>query len=89
MSNLSRSNLVDKIKSEYNKKLKELEAKLAIKHKELNKIENEIAHDTKRVDHSNISPLKSKKAELNTTIAFLKKEINKVGKEKIKKLRKL
>jgi len=89
MSNLSKSDLINKIKSEYNKKLKELEAKLATKHKELIQIERTIKHDTKIIDHSNISKLKSKKAELNSTIAFLKKEIKKVSKEKIKKLRKL
>ncbi|NVM34227.1 MAG: hypothetical protein HWN81_01445 [Candidatus Lokiarchaeota archaeon] len=89
MSNLSKSDLINKIKSEFNKKLKELEAKLATKHKELIQIERAIKHDTKIIDHSNISKLKSKKAELNSTIAFLKKDIKKVSKEKIKKLRKL
>ncbi len=89
MSNLSKSDLINKIKSEYNKKLKELEAKLATKHKELIQIERTIKHDTKIIDHSNISKLKSKKAEINTTIISLKKEIKKVNKEKIKRLRKL
>jgi len=89
MSNLSKSGLINRIKSEYNKKLKELEAKLATKHKELIQIERAIKHDTKIIDHSNISKLKSKKAEINTTIIFLKKEIKKVKKEKIKRLRKL
>ena len=89
MANSSTVNLVNKINSEYNKKLKALESKLAIKHKELKQIEQFIAHDTKRVDHLNLSKLKSKKAELNTAILLLKKEIKKVRKEKIKKLRKL
>ena len=89
MSNLSKSYLVNKIKSESNKKLKELEAKLATKHKELIQIERAIKHDTKVIDHSNISKLKVKKAEINTAIISLKKEIKKVNKEKIKKLRKI
>ena len=89
MANSSTANLVNKINSEYNKKLKALESKLAIKHKELKQIERVIAHDTKRVDHLNLSKLKSKKAEINTAILLLKKEIKKVSKEKIKKLRKL
>ncbi|MBY8990693.1 MAG: hypothetical protein KGD58_08075 [Candidatus Lokiarchaeota archaeon] len=89
MSDLSKSELANKIKSEYNKKLKELEAKLAIKHKELIQIERAINHDTKIIDHSKISKIKSKKGEINATIIFLKKEIKKVKKEKIKKLKKL
>ncbi len=89
MSNLSKSDLVNKIKSESNKKLKELEAKLATKHKELIQIERAIKHDTKVIDHSNISKIKVKKAEINTAIISLKKEIKKVNKEKIKKLRKI
>ncbi|MHA1671793.1 MAG: hypothetical protein ACTSV5_14645 [Promethearchaeota archaeon] len=89
MSNSSKLNLVNKIKSDYNKKLKELEAKLALKNKELNQIERSINHDTKIIDHSHISKLKSKKAEINATIIFFKKEIRKIKKEKIKKLRKL
>ena len=64
MVNSSTANSVNKINSEYNKKLKELELKLAKNHKELKQIEHTIAHETKRVDHLNISKLKSKKAEL-------------------------
>ncbi|MFX0083767.1 MAG: hypothetical protein ACFE94_18605 [Candidatus Hodarchaeota archaeon] len=89
MSNPSKSNLINKIKSEYKTKLKELEAKLAVKHKELNQIEKALLHDTKRVDHSGITKLKSRKAELNAVIILLKKEIKKVNKEKVKKLRKI
>ncbi|MFW9880660.1 MAG: hypothetical protein ACFFG0_46930 [Candidatus Thorarchaeota archaeon] len=89
MSNPSKSNLINKIKSEYKTKLKELEAKLAVKHKELNQIERALLQDTKRVDHSGIAKLRSKKAELNTAIMLLKKEIKKVNKEKVKKLRKI
>jgi hypothetical protein len=89
MSDLSKSELANKIKSEYNKKLKELEAKLAIKHKELIQIERAINHDTKIIDHSKITKIKSKKGEINATIIFLQKEIKKVKKEKIKKLKKL
>lgn len=89
MSNLSKSDLIKKIKSEFNKNLKELEAKLAKKHKELIITERAIKHDTTVIDHSHISKLKSKKAEINTAIISLKKEIKKVNKEKIKKLRKI
>lgn len=89
MVNSSKSNLDNKIKSDYNKKLKELESKLAIKHKELKQIENAIIHDTKKIDHSNIGKLKSQKAKLNTAILLLEKEIKKVSKEKTRKLRKM
>ena len=89
MANPSKLELINKIKSEYNKKLKELEAQLAKKHNEFNEIEKIIAHETKRVNHLNISKLKSKKSEFNADIMLLKKEIKKVSKEKIKKLRKL
>jgi len=89
MVDSSKSDLVNKIKTEYNKKLKELESKLALKHKELKQIENAIIHDTKVIDHSNVGKLKSKKGELNAAILLLKKEIKKVSKEKIKKLRKM
>ncbi len=89
MSSSSKSDLINKIKSEYNKKLKDLEVKLATIHKELNKIDGVIAHETKRVDHLNLSKLKSKRAELNSRIIQLKKEITKVNKEKSKELRKL
>jgi len=89
MANTSKLDLINKIKSEYNKKLKDLEAQLAKKHNEFNEIKRKIAHETKRVNHLNISKLKSKKAELNADIMLLKKEIKKVSKEKIKKLRKL
>ena len=89
MANPSKMDLINKIKSEYNNKLKELEAKLAIKHKEMIQIERAIKHDTKVIDHSKVSKLKVKKAEINAAIISLKKEIKKVNKEKIKKLRKL
>jgi hypothetical protein len=89
MSDLSKSELANKIKSEYNKKLKDLEAKLAIKHKELIQVEKAINHDTKVIDHSNLHNLKSKKGEINGTMILLKKEIKKVKKEEIKRLRKL
>jgi len=89
MSDISKLEKVNRIKSEYNKKLKDLEAKLALKHKELNQIERAIIHDTKKIDHSGISKLRLKKAETNTAISYLKKEIKKVNKEKNKKLRKI
>ncbi|MFX0039975.1 MAG: hypothetical protein ACFFCY_12765 [Promethearchaeota archaeon] len=89
MSNPSKPDEINKIKAEYNKILKDLEAKLASKHKELNQIERAIMHDTKKIDHSGISKLKLEKAELNQAISLLKKEIKKVNKEKIKKLKRL
>ena len=89
MSNSSKSNLVDKIKSEYNNKLKDLEVKLATARAELKKINNVFTHETKRVSHLNLSKLKVKRAELNSNIVQLKKEITKVSKEKFKKLKKL
>ncbi len=89
MANPSKMDLINKIKSEYNNKLKDLEAQLAKKHNELKQIEKQIAHESKKIEHSHISKFKSKKAELNSAIILLKKEIKKVSKEKIKKLRKL
>jgi len=85
----SKSDLIKKIQSDYNKKLKDLESKLAVKHKELSQIEINLTHESKKIEHHNISKLKSKRAELNAIILQLKKEIKKVNKEKIKKLRAL
>lgn len=89
MVDSSKSNSANMIKSEYNKRLKELESKLALKHKELKQIENAFIHDTKKIDHSNVGKLKSKKAQVNTEILLLKKQIKKVSKEKLRKLKKL
>ncbi|MFX0003933.1 MAG: hypothetical protein ACFE9C_10070 [Candidatus Hodarchaeota archaeon] len=89
MSEPSRSDVINKIKSEYNKKLKDLEAKLALKHKELSQIERVIMHDTKKIDHSGVSKLKLKKAEINRAISMLKKKIKEVNREKVKKLKKI
>ncbi|MFW9881311.1 MAG: hypothetical protein ACFFG0_50245 [Candidatus Thorarchaeota archaeon] len=89
MKDSTKSNLINKIKTEYNKKLKDLEFKLALKHKELNQIENELIHDRRKIDHSNVGKLRSKKAEINADISFLQKEIKKINKEKIRKLKKL
>ncbi|MFX1420622.1 MAG: hypothetical protein ACFE9N_17125, partial [Promethearchaeota archaeon] len=80
---------INKIKTEYKKKLNELESRLALKHKELRQIENALIHDTKKIDHSDVGKLKSKKAEINAAILFLKKKIKKVNKEKVRKLKKL
>lgn len=77
------------IKAEYNKKLKDLEAKIAKLHSELKKTDSLFAHEPKRVDHLNLSKAKLKRAELNSNIAQLRKEIKKVNKEKIKKLKSL
>ncbi|MFX0029427.1 MAG: hypothetical protein ACFE8B_09470 [Candidatus Hermodarchaeota archaeon] len=89
MANPSKSTLINQIKSEYRKKIKDLEAKLAIKHKELNQIERLLIHDTKRVDHSGITKLKSEKGKLNADIIQLKKEIKKANKERAKNLKKI
>ncbi|MFX1377355.1 MAG: hypothetical protein ACFFA0_16265 [Promethearchaeota archaeon] len=89
MANPSKSTLINQIKSEYRKKIKDMEAKLAIKHKELNRIERLLLHDTKRVDHSGISKLKSEKGKVNAAIMQLKKEIKKANKEQAKSLKKL
>ena len=85
----SKSELIKIIQSEYHKKLKDLEAKLALKHKELDQVERDITHESKKTGHTNISKLKGKKAELNVTINQLKKEIQKMNKEKKKKIRAL
>ncbi|MFX1366312.1 MAG: hypothetical protein ACFFCE_11420 [Promethearchaeota archaeon] len=89
MSDSSKSDLENKIKAEYNKKLKDLETKLVKLHYELKKIEGIFTHETKRVDHLKLSKLKAKRSELNSNIIQIRKEIKKVQKEKIKKLRKL
>lgn len=89
MANPSKSTLKNQINSEYRKTLKDLEAKLAKKHKELNEIERLLKHDTKRVDHSGIADLKSEKGKLNSAILNLKREIKRANKDRIKKLKKL
>jgi hypothetical protein len=89
MTDSSKANLVNKIQVEYHKKLKELEQKLAAKHKELNQIEQGIKHESKKIYDSNLSSLKAKRTELNASILKLKKDIRHINKEKIKKLRKL
>lgn len=85
----SKSNLINKIQAEYHKRLKELESKLAVKHKELNQIEQLIKREAKKISGSNISSLKTKRMELNGSILKLKKDIKQLNKEKNKKLRKL
>ena len=85
----SKSDLINKIQVEYHKRLKELESKLAIKHKELTQIEHLIKHEEKKTFNSNLSSLKSKRTELNASILKLKKDIILLNKEKKKKLRKL
>jgi len=89
MANDSKSELYKKIQSEYHKRLKELESKLAIKHKELTQIEHLIKHEEKKTFNSNLSSLKSKRTELNASILKLKKDIKQLNKEKNKKLKKL
>ncbi len=89
MKNESRAALIKKVQLEYHQKLKELEAKLATKHKELAQIDQRIKHESKKINHSKISTLKVKRVEINAAILNLKKEIKRINKEKIKKLRKL
>lgn len=89
MSNSSKMDSANKIKAEYNKKLKDLEVKLAKLHSELKKIDGVFSHEVKRVDHLKLSEAKLKRAELNSNIAQLRKEIKKVRKEKVKKLKNL
>ena len=94
MTDSSKSNLINQIQAEYHKRLKELESKLTTKHKELNQIEQRIKHESKKIytsksHDSNLSSLKAKRTELNVSILRLKKDIKKINKEKIKKLRKL
>lgn len=85
----SKPDLIKKIEADYKKKLKDLEAKLAVYHKELNQIEQSIAHKSHKTVQSNLSELKSRKIELNGNIAKLKKEIKKITKEKVKRLKKM
>jgi len=86
----SKSELLKKIQSDYHKKLKELESKLAVAHKELHQIERGIQHESKKVfGHSNLPTLKAKKVELNGSILKLKKEIQKINKARKKQIQKL
>ncbi|MFX1269095.1 MAG: hypothetical protein ACFFAK_14140 [Promethearchaeota archaeon] len=89
MKNESKAAMIKKIQLEYHQKLKELEAKLAVKHKELTQIKQGIKHESKKIYHSKLSILKSKRNEINASILNLKKEIKQINKERIKKLRKL
>ena len=89
MVDSSKSKLVKKIQSEYHKKLRDLEDKLALRHKELDQVEHDINHESKKNGHTNISKLKRKKAELNVAIFRLKKKIQQINKEKVKKLKAL
>jgi hypothetical protein len=89
MSDTSKLDNANRIKAEYNRKLKDLEAKLAIKHKKLRQIDKAILHDKSKIGHSGLPNLKTKRAEINVAINLLKKQISKTKKEKIKKLRKL
>lgn len=92
MTNESKSELIKKIKAEYHKKLKDLESKLATKHKELNKLEQLIQHESKKIYGSTLSTLskfKTKKVEVKAVILKLKKEIKHIRSEYSKKLKKL
>jgi hypothetical protein len=90
MVDSSKSISINKIKAEYNKKLKDLELKLAVKHKELSKIDSLILHETKKkVVHSDISNLKSRKVKLNFEIHQLQKDMKRLNKEKSKILKKI
>lgn len=89
MKNETKADAIKRIQLEYHQKLKDLEAKLAAKHKELNQIEQGIKHESKKIYESKLSTLKAKRVELNASILKLKKEIKNINKEKTKKLRKL
>ncbi|MFX1567360.1 MAG: hypothetical protein ACFFCV_03230 [Promethearchaeota archaeon] len=89
MSDSSKAESANKIKAEYNKKLKNLEAQIARLHSELKKIDSVFTHEPKRVDHLNLSQAKVKRAELNSMISQLRKELKKISKEKVKKLKNL
>ena len=84
MTNKSRYEISRKIHPEYNKKLKELESKLASKHKELSKIKQGIIHESKKTHGSNLSALKAKRGELNAAILKLTKEIKQINKKRLK-----
>lgn len=92
MANESKSELKKKIESEYHKKLKDLELKLAAIHKELTQIDRTIQHESKKIygsTLSTISKLKAKKVELDAAILKIKKEIKHIKSEHAKKLKKL
>ncbi|MBY9010554.1 MAG: hypothetical protein KGD74_11870 [Candidatus Lokiarchaeota archaeon] len=92
MTNESKSELTKELKSEYHKKLKELELRLAAKHKELNQIERTIQHESKKIYGSTLmtlSKLKTKKVEVNGIILKLKKEIKRIRNEYLKNLKKI
>ncbi|MFW9866707.1 MAG: hypothetical protein ACFFEN_11480 [Candidatus Thorarchaeota archaeon] len=86
----SKSELLKKIQSDYHKNLRELESKLAAAHNELRQVERGIQHESKKVfGHSNLPELKTKKVELNGSILKLKKEIQRINKERKKRIKKL
>ncbi|MFX0049367.1 MAG: hypothetical protein ACFE8G_14585 [Candidatus Hermodarchaeota archaeon] len=92
MANESKAELVKRIKSEYHKKLKELEVNLAEKHKELSQIEQKLQHESKKrytSTSSALSKLKTDKLDVNSVIMSLKKEIKRLRAEYLKKLKKL
>ncbi len=89
MKKESRAAIIKKVQLEYHQKLKDLEAKLAIKHKELAQIDQGIKHESKKIYHSKISTLKAERVKINAVILNLKKEIKQINKEKKKKLRKI
>ncbi len=90
MVNESKAELYKKIHSEYHKKLKELESKLAALHHELNQIEQGIQHESKKIyGVSNISTLKAKKVKLDASIIKLTKDIKELNKEKNRKIKRL
>ena len=90
MANESKAEIYKRIQSEYHQKLKELESNLASLHKELQKVEQGLKHEEKKIyGISNFATLKAKKGELDTAIFKVKKNIMKLNKEKNKKLKKL
>jgi uncharacterized protein involved in exopolysaccharide biosynthesis len=93
MTKKSKSELYKQIQSEYHKKLKDLESKLAIKRKEMNKIEQSIKNELRKVsrsdDRSNLSALKAKRGQLNISISKLEKQIKHLNKERVRKIKKI
>jgi uncharacterized protein involved in exopolysaccharide biosynthesis len=92
MVNESKPEQLKKFKSEYHKKLKELELRLAEKHKELTQVERKLQHESKKIygaTSPTLSKLKTDKININNLIMRLKKEIKRTRNEYAKKLKKL
>ena len=92
MGNESKPELVKRIKSEYHKNLKDLEANLAEQHKELSQIEQKLQHESKKrytSTTSMLSKLIAEKLDINSKIRSLKKEIKRLRADYLKKIKKV